>query len=553
MEGSTKVVWVDNFYKRRYGVNPTCTDHSLNSTAVAVLLNTRPLGGFRGYPTLKELHGRLPYVGHKLRAAHRDLIAFVRGSFCGVGPRAVRVPLDVPRGRVKGQQWRPLSLEPVTVWGDAGLLHIITLLRGVSEHCGGTTPVLVDENIHYRIMKWMYSATFRQVAIREHMPPLVWLYGVWHAYKFACLHTHRVFFPLFVYLDAGYVDEGSSVSCVQKLGWIERMVAAVWEAGSEMLSTIDTEIRRMEDWFGGVQTRARSNTRVAFEDQAQADAASERLYARRVAAGLAPYIPSKLWFLLQLRLLITDFCPALFGIGFHVRSCTWAGRDYGTSTHAKTALQWTLMVLLQLSPPDSKVLKYIRTVCTALITWTSWHDASPGQLHAEEACESMLSQVTHALRRHPTGTDHQHYSNVYLTATSRAGRRTPRRDAYVSVNTVQTVRSRIQAVIRGNRTPCGAAWHGRKPRTTHTTHVLAMVRDVGPHPFCQPRNVEDVIALLKDCLKTLVHGRQANSVFLNALCQVFGQRPEECQEEDRKAAEGIIAGQPARKRRRLPQ
>ena len=85
------------------------------------------------------------------------------------------------------------------------------------------------------------------------------------------------------------------------------------------------------------------------------------------------------------------------------------------------------------------------------------------------------------------------------------------------------------------------------------THVLAMIRDVGPHPFCQPRNVEDVIALLKDCLKTLVHGRQANNVFLNALCQVFGQRPEDCQEEDRKPAEGIIAGQLARKRRRLPQ
>jgi 3-hydroxyacyl-CoA dehydrogenase len=73
------------------------------------------------------------------------------------------------------------------------------------------------------------------------------------------------------------------------------------------------------------------------------------------------------------------------------------------------------------------------------------------------------------------------------------------------------------------------------------THVLAIVRDVGPQPFSKPRTVEDIMPLLKDCLKTLVQGRQANSVFLNTLGQVFGRRAAQEQEEDLKATENITS------------
>ena len=64
----------------------------------------------------------------------------------------------------------------------------------IQAHTGHVMPVLVDENIYYRFLKWMYSASYSHLAIREHFGPKVLIYGVWHAYKNLCLHPHKVFY-----------------------------------------------------------------------------------------------------------------------------------------------------------------------------------------------------------------------------------------------------------------------------------------------------------------------------------------------------------------------
>ena len=149
--------------------------------------------------------------------------------------------------------------------------------------------------------------------------------------------------------------------------------------------------------------------------------------------------------------------------------------------------------------------------------------------------------MTHSLRKHPTRTDHQHYSNVFLTASLSHGRASRcRRDAFVSVDTVETLHSRLKALIAGSRLPGAVHWHGHKPRSTTTVHMLSMVRDIGPHPFRTPRTEEHVRNLLQDCLSTLVRGRPACGVFLDTLHALFGRRDASSVQQHEEDAKSVL-------------
>ena len=112
-------------------------------------------------------------------------------------------------------------------------------------------PVLLDENIHYRLLKWMYSPTYAHLAGRESFGDIILVYGVWHAYKNVCVHLHRAFFPVWTYLDKGFLSAEEEVTAVQKLPYIERLVAALWIVGTDFLVSLDAEITRlMAIWEG---------------------------------------------------------------------------------------------------------------------------------------------------------------------------------------------------------------------------------------------------------------------------------------------------------------
>ena len=116
MDGHSTAVWVDNYYKKRFGVQPTRSDMSLNCTCSAALSNTPGLGTFQGYPDLMELIRTLPYKVSRLRKSERDLIRFIRGCVHGAAASDIRVPLDVPRSGCSGAKWKALSLEKLRHW-----------------------------------------------------------------------------------------------------------------------------------------------------------------------------------------------------------------------------------------------------------------------------------------------------------------------------------------------------------------------------------------------------------------------------------------------------
>ena len=93
-----------------------------------------------------------------------------------------------------------------------------------------------------------------------------------------------------------------------------------------------------------------------------------------------------------MQVLLTQYCPMLLYLGHLVSQCNWAGETANTGVFASEGLQIVMCLLDRLNMGDT-VLKYERTVATALLCHTAWHTAMPGQAFAEEFCERLLSSV----------------------------------------------------------------------------------------------------------------------------------------------------------------
>ena len=93
-----------------------------------------------------------------------------------------------------------------------------------------------------------------------------------------------------------------------------------------------------------------------------------------------------------MQVLLTQYCPMLLYLGHLVRQCNWAGENANTGVFAFEGLQIVMCLLDRLNMGDT-LLKYERTVATALLCHTPWHSTMPGQSFAEEFCESLLSSL----------------------------------------------------------------------------------------------------------------------------------------------------------------
>ena len=107
--------------------------------------------------------------------------------------------------------WCPFAMSKEKVTGGAGPVNLDT-----AQQTNRVLPRFVDENIHYRIIKFLYGAKNQQWNMRAYQPYVPVVYGVWHAYKFVVTHTFRVFWPILTYLREGLLRSGSINTIIPK-------------------------------------------------------------------------------------------------------------------------------------------------------------------------------------------------------------------------------------------------------------------------------------------------------------------------------------------------
>ena len=182
-------------------------------------------------------------------------------------------------------------------------------------------------------------------------------YGFWHAYKFCVTQTFRSFWPIVTFVPKGLLRSGKTVPCFPKLITMEITVGP-------LLLGMGPHIRRLNRKCHSMELARLANHR-------------NRL---RYAVCKA------------MQVLLTQYLPMLLYLRHLVRQYHCAGENANTGVFASEGLQIVICLLDRLNMEDT-ILKYERTIATALLGQTPWHSAMPGQSLAEEACESLLSSL----------------------------------------------------------------------------------------------------------------------------------------------------------------
>ena len=245
--------------------------------------------------------------------------------------------------------WRPLALSKERVTRGVGLLNLLHFAKDTAQQTNRVLTLLVDKNIHYRILKLLYGARNQRWNMRAYLRYVPVVYGVWHAYKFVITQTFRVFWPILTYLRKGLLRPGSTILSCSKLIVMEKAIAAL------MLAT--PRILRL------YCPKAQAATAISGRDTA---------HANRAAVANAVLH------------LLSEWCPLLLYLGHLVRECNWSGENNGTGARAQEVLQlsWCLLRWLRRGPCDT-VLKYERTIMCTLLYNSKWHQDLLGQAHSD--------------------------------------------------------------------------------------------------------------------------------------------------------------------------
>ena len=94
------VLWMDNWYNKKFTTNPDKNDKSLNATALAVLLLGDAPRYWHGHPSLEELERRVPVVARMLGNTEGTFARILHDlGFASTRPvvRNIMAPLDIVR------------------------------------------------------------------------------------------------------------------------------------------------------------------------------------------------------------------------------------------------------------------------------------------------------------------------------------------------------------------------------------------------------------------------------------------------------------------------
>ena len=378
MAGKQVVVQFDNWYRRRYCSDPVRPDCCLNVTAMSVL-HTTAIPMYPGFPTLDDLLQRIPQTAQTIAASFREFPRAV-DALRRDPPQAqyVRVPLDVHRDSIHSLQWYPLTLPDLVSSSNEDSLHIMEQCLAIQVHTRHVMPLLMDENIFYRLAKFIYSRTYNPFKLSEHYATLPMLYGCWHPYKYVCTMIHRKFFPILRYIGYQMPAVDEEIMCHSKLLHIEKRFCAL------LLATPNVEDRIVH----------KETSIMHFPE------ASRKL---------------PLVWLTGLKNLLHFYNPAAFLLGNLVRDCNWDGRRAGTGRTARKVLELSLVLIVALTMDTDGIVPYVRTLCVALLLWLPWNDAVPGRCHVEEPLEAMLSRRGSRCRAFPKMKTFDHTLDLFLS------------------------------------------------------------------------------------------------------------------------------------------
>ena len=222
----------------------------------------------------------------------------------------------------------------------------------------------MDENIFYRLAKFIYSRTYNPFKLSEHYATLPMLYGCWHPYKYVCTMIHRKFFPILGYLGQQVPAVDEEIMCHPKLLHIQKQFCAL------PLATPNVEDRIVHNETSIMQ----------FLE------ASRKL---------------PLVWLTGLKNLLHFYIPAAFLFGNLVPDCKWDGRPAGLGRTARKVLELTLVLIVALTMDTACNVRYVRTLCVALLLWLPWNDAVRGCCYVEDPLAAMLSHLGSRCRAYP--------------------------------------------------------------------------------------------------------------------------------------------------------
>ena len=149
------------------------------------------------------------------------------------------------------------------------------------------------------------------------------------------------------------------------------------------------------------------------------------------------------------QVLLTQYCPMLPYLGHLVRQCNWAGETANTGVFASEGLQIVMCLLDRLNMGDT-LLKYERSVATALLCDTAWHWAMPGQAFAEQFCEGLLSSLVTKKGQNRGAVTNEDVDGLYhLINILKEGRRV--NACKIPNSFVNSVRQRLTAYLNAER------------------------------------------------------------------------------------------------------
>ena len=328
-------------------------------------------------------------------------------------------------------------MSELQVGSNEDLVLLLQDAVDLQEYTGNPLPLLVDENIHYRVARLLYGSPYKEWHLAKKLQNVPVLYGVWHAYKHTLTILYRTYFAVLGILDStGQPRTRAPVSNKRRVLYMEKMFAVLYLLRRELLPGVKELLRTSGT---GPRADQASSSRDPVSEPGGEEGGFLGVGSARVGA---------------LRDLLEFYAPAMLRLGFLVRQCTWSGGPHG-SVKGDTALEILrecLLLQVHLQQDWEAQQEYTRTIGVALLMWQPWMTALPGCAFVEESGEALLSRYTSACRnsRHLQG-----YANawrLYVTLPQTRDKATATRGS-VRSGLLTLFRSRILALMEDPVSP----------------------------------------------------------------------------------------------------